>query len=237
MDIETLTEALGRAEAARKPLAESLQSRRGDSERLAKRQQELEKAAHCSDRSEYLRNAEALHTALTAVALLKPRVQAALDLEHALKYLPYDWHAAMPGRGLFVVRFFVRSYRVEDGKPAAFDPFWIETCAKRDGDGDADLLALHAAWASGGALRPGGKGPSDPLVPVRKPFGAETEAARKQCGRCNEMGYVIGFKEMTHWTEDDDWPYLQSLSVLCLRCPELTTFAERRDLPPPKLYP
>jgi len=236
MDIETLTEALGRAEAARRPLAEHLRARQEESAGTAKRQEELEKAPRSSDRTEYLRNAEYLHTALTAVALLKPRVQAAQDLEHALKYLPYDWHAAMPGRGLFVVRFFVRSFRIDDGKPAAFDPFWIETCVKRDGAGDGDLLALHAAWASGGALRPGGKGPSDPLLPVRKPFGAESEAAREPCD-CGASGYVIGFKEMTHWTEDDDWPYLQSLSVLCLACPRLTTFAERRDLPPPKLYP
>lgn len=236
MDLETLTEALGRAETARAPLAAALHRNRAEAERLAKRQEELAKAARCDDRAEYLRNAECLYAARGQVVALEPRLKAAQELEHALKYLPYDWHAAMPGRGLFQARFFVRSYRIEDGKPAAFDPFWIEACTRRDGKEDARCLALHATWTSGGDLRPGGAGPSEPLIGVRRPFGPEADAARVRCGDCGASGYVLGFMELGHWSEDP-LPYRQSLGVLCLACPVLKTLAERTDDSPVRLYP
>ena len=235
MNLETLTEASGRAEAARKPLVAALLRNRKESERLAKRQEELAQSARCDDRPEYLRNAESFYAARGQVVALEPRIRAAQELEYALKYLPYDWHAATPGRGQFHACFFVRSYRVEDGKPAFFDPFWIETCARRDGPEDDKCLALHATWASGGELRPGGTGPSDPLIRVRKPFGPEAEAARAPCA-CGASGYVVGFMELGHWSEEP-LPYRQSLSVLCPACPNLMPLAERVDDALIRLYP
>lgn len=238
MRLEDLNEALRRSNPERARLTAELRDLRGKFDLLTARQEALLAKARPEDRAEYLANAAARYDVQASLTTaLETSAASISDLEHALRNLPRDWHAAMPGRGLFSAVFFVRSFRIEDGKPAAYDPFWIETCIKREGAEDEKLLALHAAWASGGALRPNGSDPSDPVFAVRRPFGPERDAARAPCGGCGGMRCVIGYKELAHWTEDDDWPYLQSLSVLCHVCPRLTPLAARRDLPPPRLHP
>ncbi|MEK7546451.1 MAG: hypothetical protein AAB554_05290 [Patescibacteria group bacterium] len=236
MRLETLDDALLRARAAHEPLRSREWELKDEHDRCAKLHQEFFDAGRADGREAFLENAGRLFDAQAAAAALAPIIAASKDLQHALQYARHAWKVAMPGHGQSAARFFVRSFRIEDGKPVAYDPFWIETCVEIGVD-DLSKLALHAVWASGGDLRPGGSGPSDPILPVRRPFGPASEAARRRCSVCGDDGYVIGFKELCHWTEDDDWPYLQSLSTLCLTCPRLELIAERSDLPPAKLHP
>lgn len=236
MRLETLDDALCRVEAGSKPLsarAQLLRSALDGHERAHKRYMDAPRA---EAREAYLMNAASLFDARAEFLRLQEELQAAHDLERTLRYIRCDWKVAMPGCGTFVASFFVRSYRIEGGKPAAYDPFWIESCVLRGEEYDG-LMARHATWASGGELRPGGSGPSNPLLPVRVPFGPAEEAARAPCGTCGVSGHVIGYKEFVHWTEDDDVQYRQSLKLLCLACPRIALLAERSDPKPVRLNP
>ena len=235
---EDLEHAWRRAHAAALPLRDRQKTLRDVIERFKRRQTELEAEGRPDEADEYAANAKRLYGCLMEQGSLAPRLKAADELERALKGLPSSWIVGMPGVGTGGAHFFVRSYRIEDGKPAAYDPFWIETCIKEPHEDLERLMELHARWLAG-TLRTAKGGPSDPLIGVAKPFGREDEAARVPCAACGASAYVVGWKELTHWgaeSEDDDWPWRQSLYVLCLTCPRLTLLAERADAKPPKLH-
>lgn len=236
---EDLEHAWRRAHADALPLRDRHKTLREVIERFKRRQTELEAKGRPDEADEYAANAKRLYGCLMEQGSLAPRLKAADELERALRGLPSSWIVGMPGRGTGGAHFFVRSYRIEDGKPAAYDPFWIETCV-RASDGDLEAgMALHAHWLAG-TLRTVKGGPADPCIGVVEPFGPAEAAARIPCGECGASAYVVGWKELTHWgaeSDDDDWPWRQSLHALCLACPRLALLAERADAKPPKLHP
>ena len=234
MRLEDLKSALEPAREAVRASQKLCTALRDEIEAIRRRRSELEKEPQRASAAEYLESAGRLYGKLIEQRELLARHKPLEALERALRGLPHDWIAAMPGCGLFCVHFFVRNFRIEEGKPAAVEPFWIESCAERPAEKLELLLGLHARWLSG-TLRPDGPGPADPLMPLRHPFGPVEEAAVSRCA-CGADGYVIGYTELGHWTEDDDWPYRQSLDLLCLACAKLTPLAERSDLPRAKLF-
>ncbi len=149
------------------------------------------------------------------------------DLWLMLNYLPYAWQTSMPGCGGGGRYFFVRSYRIENGKPVAYDPFWIETCLK-DREKLAELQARTCIRESNGFRW------ADPQMPLARPFGPAHEAERMPCA-CRSSGYVVGDVPLTpdHQTK----MYRQSLYTLCVVCPKLTLLAERFDAKYIKLHP
>jgi hypothetical protein len=236
MRLETLDDALSRADAIRKPIRADVEHFRSASRQCASFHDRCLQSPRDEERDAFLQNAARLFDTRAAHVIREAELRAADDLERTFRYIRSEWKVAMPGCGVFAASFFVRSYRIEDGKPVAYDPFWIESCVLRAEDHES-LIALHATWASGGKLRPDGSGPSDPLFPVRAPFGPVEDAARAPCAACGKSGYVIGHKEFVHWTEDSDVTYRQSLKLLCLECPCIVTLAERSDERPIKLHP
>ena len=239
MDHETLAIAFKKAEAAERDLSSRMRS-------LAARVTILQQA-HADDlatpraesREAYLEAAGRLYDHRLEVEALKPDLARAELLTRALKCLPWDWRTAMPGVGTGGSHFFVRSYRIEDGKPAAYDPFWIDACAVRDGKDDADVLVRFLRWQAG-ARSAGGKTTwGKPSIDVPVPFGDASEAKRLPCGSCGQDGYVIGYKELVFWGEDEyhEHRYRQWLGVLCTDCPRLALIAERHDNPAPRLHP
>lgn len=150
------------------------------------------------------------------------------ELDSCLTYLPFGWKSAMAGVGMGLVHFFARSYRVESGKPAAYDPFWIETCLRDDRNEMTELKSRTTAKVDGFSWEP-------PLMALSKPFGAADEAARVPCV-CGRSAYVVGSREFPSLGRSAHHAFRQALYALCLACPKLTLLAERADTALVKLH-
>lgn len=237
MRYEDLQEAEERADALLQPLRERHNALLAEITGLKAEREALEASPSQDGAERYTAVARSLWAVMTEAAPVQRRLRELIALLTPLRGLSYDWRIAMPGHGPPAGRFFVRSFRIEEGKPVAWEPFWIEDCVRRDGPADAALLDRHATWASGGSLHSGNVEWLPPSVPTKRPFGTANEAARQPC-RCGAQGYVIGSVNFMHWGEDDDSGFPQDLHLLCLACPTLTLLAERRDPSPvPKLWP
>ena len=155
-------------------------------------------------------------------------------LADALRDLTRTWHMAIPGRGIgSVAWFFVRSHSVQDGKPAAYDPFWVEELIADEHGNFPSWREWHAAWASGD----GGRRAIAPYIDVPRPFGQESEAERMACAECGASGYVIGCKDVIVISgKEEFWPK-QLLCVLCPSLAHLQVLARRRDKHVVRLHP
>ncbi len=156
-------------------------------------------------------------------------VPAGSELDYFLTYLPLSWKSAMAGVGMGLVQFFVRSYRIKNGEPVVYDPFWIETCLRDDGNEMAALKSRTTAKVNGCSWAP-------PLMTLAKPFGAVDEAERTVCV-CGRTAYVVGSREFPGLGRSAHHAFRQALYALCLACPKLTLLAERADTGLVKLHP
>jgi hypothetical protein len=228
-------ESLVRADTeARRRAASSCDALRGLQQAfktLQKRQTEILAAAVGADAKEFGDVCRRLFETKQAIGRLKPEAENDQRLVSAIAAVRHDWKFAMPGHGGFGAWFLVRSFRLEDGKPVAYDPFWAEELVEEGPDG-AELRGRKAA-------DPGKDGYARPAFALARPFGKLAEAATAECGACGQPAAVVGFKDLAHWCDDPDgdWPYRQELHAFCFACPRLTLLAERQDDKPARLHP
>lgn len=156
-------------------------------------------------------------------------IDSGSELGSFLRHLPLDWTAAMAGKATGLVRFFVRSHRIENGRPVAYDPFWIEACIV-DHRNEMDELKKRDTRLVNG-FRWGA-----PLMPLATPFGSADEAERAPCA-CGRAAYVVGSREFPGLGRSSNHAFRQALYALCLACPKLTLLAERADTALVKLHP
>ncbi|WKZ28640.1 MAG: hypothetical protein QY323_03815 [Patescibacteria group bacterium] len=155
-------------------------------------------------------------------------IDAESELGQFLRYLPRGWPASMPGYGTGQIHFFVRSHRIENGRPVAYDPFWIETCVIDD-RGKMDEMKRRTTDKVNGMRW------SPPLMPLARPFGPAGEAERAPCA-CGRAAYVVGSREFPGLGRSSSHAFRQALYALCLVCPKLTLLAERADTALVKLH-
>lgn len=233
MDRIAWISALETARASKVQASRKLDAAKAERRRLLERQRRI-LGTPTSDEGnrEYMVNAARLYGLKSDFDDLEPIVRDLEKLVVVLSHLRLDWTLAMPGVGTGGAWFFVRNYRLEDGKPAAYDPFWVEDIVEDQRGERAEL----AARSPRGPEQDGWE-PAHFAVP--RPFGSFEEAATEPCPVCQASAFVIGHKELTHWDEDsvDKRPYVQSLDLLCLACERLTPMARREDARPLKLHP
>lgn len=196
------------------------------------RQAMLEAAVDGDPPFEFMKTCEGIYRANAAANRLQRTLKNLMMLRSAAHGLMYGWNAAFPGEGIGgTCWFLVRRFSLdEQGRPASYDPFWIEDCVH-------DPAALDAVrrkkW-------PKGVAPAQPYFKLSRPFGTIEEADRRKCPFCGKLRFVIGCKELTYWAhafgDDDRRPFVQELHVLCLDCPRLLLIARREDPAPVKLH-
>ncbi|MFA5854203.1 MAG: hypothetical protein WC866_03885 [Patescibacteria group bacterium] len=155
-------------------------------------------------------------------------VDSESELGRFLWFLPLGWVASMAGVGTGLVHFFVRSHRIKNGKPVAYDPFWIETCIADERNERVDLMSRTTEKVGTFRWEP-------PLLPLARPFGSADEAERTPCS-CGRAAYVVGSREFPGLGRSAHHAFRQALCALCLACPKLTLLAERADTGLVKLH-
>lgn len=238
MQREDLENAARRALEIAKPMRAEQRQLDGEAKHHKRLQTELEEVADGTAFHEYETNARKLFGVLIRLRLLVPGLEAAQRLEDFLRYIGTSWRICAPGYGTGSVYFFVRSYRIDDGKLIAYDPFWPrEVITGYDTKEGLEYMALYMLWSIGLPARLHGGGTlCPPQIATAKPFGPETEAARIDCPACKCLAYVVGHKELPAPFSEND-RYTQGVYALCLECPRLTLIAERSDSELVKLHP